>query len=83
MKEIWQEADCHAGDVDLMDDEMVYFGKPYMCLRCSVNHEAGIDAKIATYFIDENDDMIYRGLPKDAEELAAWRAEVKPDLLPK
>jgi hypothetical protein len=77
--DIWQEYDCPSSqsDYDLADAEICAVGERFFCPLCSGHHTAGLDGPDQTVLrLVPDGPMIFRGLPKDAEEKASWIAEV-------
>lgn len=77
--DIWQEIDCPIAqsDIDLDESQICAAGDRCYCSLCGGHHIAGEDGPNQTVLrLDPCGPMIFRGLPKDAEEKAAWIAEV-------
>ncbi len=76
---IWQEYDCPISqiDYDLDGQQVCIVGERFYCPLCGSYHTAGEDGPNETVlWLAEDGSMIFRELPKDAEEKAAWLAEV-------
>lgn len=77
--DIWQEYDCpiSQSDHDLDEFQLCVAGELFYCPLCGCHHTAGEDGpNQTTLVLVEGGPMIFRELPKDAEEKAAWLAEV-------
>lgn len=77
--DIWQEIDCliAQSDIDLDESQICAVGERCYCSLCGGYHTAGLDGPDETVLcLVPDGPMIFRGLPKDAEEKAAWIAEV-------
>jgi hypothetical protein len=78
--DIWQEYDCpKCGiDFDLADREILAVGEKCYCSGCGVYHTAGEDGPKETMVrLVADSELIFRGIPKDANEKDAWLAEVE------
>ncbi|HJV76038.1 MAG TPA: hypothetical protein VJ654_17590 [Noviherbaspirillum sp.] len=74
---IWQEYDCSSGiDFDLCESEILAEGESCYCSGCGGHHVAGKDGPTETFVEHDSGELEYRGLPKDAEEKAAWLASI-------
>lgn len=75
-REMWQEYDCPiGGDCDIWGDDMLYLGKTFKCIYCTREHAAGVDANVTTMVINDDDEMKFIDLPRDADGLRKLRAE--------
>lgn len=75
--DIWQDYDCPLSgiDFDIHGTDIVAIGETFYCSGCGKTHTAGVDVNLQTYVSIGDGKLDYRGMPKDAEEKAAWIAE--------
>lgn len=77
--DIWQQYDCPKSgiDFDIFDGEILAAGERCYCSGCGGYHTAGKDGPNETIVrLAADGEMIFRDLPKDAAEKAAWLEEV-------
>ncbi len=78
--DIWQDYDCPncAIDFDLHDFDILVVGEQCYCSGCGQKHTAE-DLNLQTYIRanSDNEEIDFRGVPKDAAEKAAWIAEAR------
>lgn len=82
--DIWQEYDCPVSgiDHDIESQNILSTGERFFCFDCGGYHTAGEDGPTSTIVrLEKGGDMIFRDLPQNAAEKAAWLAEVNAALV--
>ena len=77
--DIWQEYDCpKCGiDFDIYGSNILAIGEKCYCSGCGGYHTAEDVIKETMIRLVTDGELVFRGLPKDANEKASWINEVQ------